>query len=216
LGMGMKRKILSVIFIVVLLTVFVVANPASAQMQSGTQEYNCESCPMKVGAQAQEHLQVYDGNGTRHWVDCIGCALKLLNTYDTLHIETYCDWYGPNSTITIDISRHGASTTITPETALLLIGGGCTGNRVAYNQTAADNLLANGYSKYTMMMMQQALPSNTNTTTFSARALTFASAAPDIGNQNVYVVAAIAIVGATLIIISLVVYKKISKQGKTA
>ena len=150
-----------------------------------------------------------DGNGDKHYVECMGCALKLLKTYDTLHIETFCDWYGPDYKITIDISEKGTITTVNPSTALVLSGGGCTGNRVAYNQTAADALLINGYSPYTMVMMQQALPSNTNVTTISARALTFAlgqqAKTAEVPAMLIYVgVAGIALV----IIVSAILIKK--------
>src|SRR3989304_9342161 len=175
----MKKRIILVVLIVAVMTVGS-AGQSFAQMQEtqgSTQA--CETCPMEVGADAQEHLKVYDGNGTRHWVECIGCTLKLLKTYDTLHIETFCDWYGPDYPITVDISEHGAVTTVNPSTALLLMGGGCTANRVAYNQTAADALIANGFSEYTMMMLQQALPANTNVTPIPTKALTFAATTPE-------------------------------------
>jgi hypothetical protein len=206
----MQRGLLAIILIMAILGCSVIGT-VTAQMQDST-EYDCETCTMKVGTQAQNHLQVYDGNGTRHWVECIGCALKLLNTYDTIHIQTYCDWYGPNATITIDISQHGKETTVTPTTSLLLIGGGCTGNRVAYNQTAAENLLANGYSQYTMMMMQQPLPSNTNITSFPARALIFnqPKIAPESTNYNVPII--IGVVGVIVIVLCVFGYKKLLKR----
>ena len=137
-------------------------------------DITCETCPMTVGTEAQEHLMVYDGSGTRHYVECIGCALKLLKTYDTLQIQTYCDWYGPQYTVTANISQQGAVATVSPTTALILSGGGCTGNRVAYNQTAAEALLVHGFSEYTMTMMKQSLPANTNTTRIAERAQTYA------------------------------------------
>jgi hypothetical protein len=167
---------------------------------------------MEVGADAQEHFKVYDGNGTRHWVECIGCALKLLKTYDTLRIETYCDWYGPDYPITADISGHGSVSNINPETALLLAGGGCTGNRVAYNQTAADALLANGFSQHTMMMMQQPLPANTNVTTIAKRALTFVPTDTTTENpQSPLIPILLGVVAAAVVVVSIVAYKKIKR-----
>jgi hypothetical protein len=180
-----------------------------AQMQNQDNNINCETCTMKVGADAQNHLKVYDGNGTIHYVECIGCALKLLKNYDTLSIETYCDWYGPNYTITADITEHGSRATINPSTALLLVGGGCTGNRIAYNQTAADELLLNGFSHYTMMMMQQALPANTNTTTISERASNYAQNSEIQPSSSPFVMILLAIIGLTVIIGSVIALRKL-------
>jgi len=176
--------------------------------QSLAQTQTCETCPMQVGADAQQHFAVYDGNGTRHWVECVGCALKLLKTYDTIRIETYCDWYGPAYPVVAEISQNGGVTTVDPSTAVILMGGGCTANRVAYNQTAADELLANGYSEYTMMMMQQALPANTNVTTIQKRALTFAATSEQVAPQSYLLPAVIAVVGIVVIAGAIVAYKK--------
>jgi len=170
----------------------------------------CESCPMTVGPEAKEHLKVTDADGGIHYVCCIGCALKTLKTYDSIHIETYCDWYGPDYPIIADISDHGNVTSVDPQTALLLMGGGCTGNRVACNQTAADALLANGFSEYTMLMMQQALPANTNVTTIPSRAMTFAvTSAEETEPPSYLLVALIAAVGIILIFAAVVAYKRL-------
>ena len=179
--------------------------------QSLAQTQTCETCPMQVGEDAQQHFAVYDGDGTRHWVECIGCALKLLKTYDTIRIETYCDWYGPDYPVVAEISQQGAVTTVNPSTAVILMGGGCTANRVAYNQTAADELLANGYSEYTMMMMQQALPANTNVTTIQKRALTFAATSEEAAPQSYLLPAVIAVVGIVVIAGAIVAYKKVKR-----
>jgi hypothetical protein len=177
--------------------------------QSLAQTQTCETCPMEVGVDAQSHFAVYDGSGTRHWVECIGCALKLLKTYDTIRIETYCDWYGPDYPVIAEISQNGAVSTVNPSSALILMGGGCTANRVAYNQTAADELLANGYSEYTMMMMRQALPVNTNVTTIQKRALTFAATNQEATPPSYILPAVIAIVGILIIAGAIVAYKKL-------
>ena len=207
--MAIRAKLLTVIMIASMISIL--GLPA-ATLADQTETYDCETCPMLVGAEAQSHLKVYDGNGDRHWVECIGCALKLLKNYDTLHIETYCDWYGPNYPITIDISEHGKVVTVSPDTGLTLLGGGCTGNRVAYNQTAANNLLTNGYSQYTMSIMKQPLPANTNVTTFAQRALTFASDnSVDVEGQNPMFLVLIAVVGLVVIAGAAVAFKKIKK-----
>ncbi len=206
----MKTKVLALIVFASTIMVLYSAEASFAQMQGNSQ--TCETCPMEVGAEAQAHLKVTDGNGTRHYVECIGCALKLLNAYDTIHIETYCDWYGPEYKITADISQQGAVTDVDPESALLLVGGGCTGNRVAYNQTAADALLANGYSQYTMMMMQQPLPANTNTTTIAKRALTFTAATvTSEPSQSPLVIIGLGAVAAVIVVGSVVAYKKLRR-----
>jgi hypothetical protein len=203
----MKKKSLSVIIATMVIT-FGLIGTVFAQ----TESYPCETCTMTVGADALDHFKVTDASGTRHYVECMGCALKLLKTSDTIHIETYCDWYGPEYKITADISQHGAVTTVNPESALLLVGGGCTGNRVAYNQTAADALLANGFSEYTMMMMKQPLPTNTNVTTVSKRALTFAVAETTTEPpQSPFVPIALGIVAVAVVIASIVAYKKLKR-----
>jgi hypothetical protein len=93
---------------------------------------------------------------------------------------------------------------------LLLIGGGCTGNRVAYNQTAADALLANGFSQYTMMMMQQQLPAITNVTTLANRALTFALADTTTETpQSPLVPILLGVVAVAVVGLSIVAYKRI-------
>ena len=178
--------------------------------QSLAQTQTCETCPMQVGLDAQQHFVVYDGDGTRHWVECIGCALKLLKTYDTIRIETYCDWYGPDYPVVAEISQHGAVSTVNPSSAFILMGGGCTANRVAYNQTAADELLANGYSEYTMMM-QQALPPSTNVTTIQNRALTFAATSEETTPQSYLLPAVIAVAGIVVIAGAIIAYKRLKR-----
>jgi len=206
----MNVKMLSVIILVSALAILGSVDASFAQMQPQDSTQNCETCPMTVGADAQEHLKVYDGNGTRHYVECIGCALKLLKTCTSLHIETYCDWYGPNYPIVIDISEHGAVTTVNPSTATTLVGGGCTGNRVAYNQTAVDALIANGFSQYTMMMMKQVLPANTNVTSIPTRAMTFAQNNPTpTPTTSPLLIAVLAVAGVAVIAGSFFAYKKL-------
>jgi len=200
----MKRKTAMIVVMLVVLPILGSIGTSAAQSSQ-----TCETCPMTVGDDALDHLKVTDGNGTRHYVECIGCALKLLKTYDTIRIETYCDWYGPDYKVTADISQHGATTTVNPQTALLLLGGGCTANRVAYNQTAADALLANGFSEHTMMMMQQALPANTNVTTITKRALTFAPAEAVDTSQSPLIPILFGVVALVVIIGSVVAYKKL-------
>src|SRR4030065_460149 len=106
----MRKKNLSIIVATLVITLSLIGT-AFAQ----TESYPCETCQMTVGPDALDHIKVTDANGTRHYVECMGCALKLLKTSDTIHIETYCDWYGPEYKITADISQHGETTTEPPE-----------------------------------------------------------------------------------------------------
>lgn len=208
----MKRTLLVALFLISILSILTSNNVSFAQIGTEENNQNCETCPMIVNAEAQDHLKVYDGAGTIHYVECVGCALKLLKTCDTLHIETYCDWFGPNYKIVADITGNGTTTVVDPTTATTLIGGGCTGNRVAYNQTAADALLTNGFSNYTMTMMQQALPANTNMTTITARALTFAGNQEEQpAPQSPLLWILLGAIGITVIVGSIIAFKKIKQ-----
>jgi hypothetical protein len=108
---------------------------------------------MAVTADDQYHFKVTDGTGKNHNVECFMCALNLIKWYDTLHIETFCDWYGPDCPITIDSTGFGNDITINPSTATYLYAGECDSNRIAYNQTAAD-FLKEGHSEYTSLFQQ--------------------------------------------------------------
>jgi hypothetical protein len=121
----------------------------------------CEACGMDVTPESQTRYKVNDGSGNIHYVECFMCAMQLINDYETLHIETFCDWYGPNYPITIDTYNHGETVVVNPSTAMFLRGGSCVTARTAYNQTAADNLLVNGYSQYTSPEQLYTLPSTT-------------------------------------------------------
>jgi hypothetical protein len=97
---------------------------------------------MVVTADDEFHFKITDGQNQTRKVECIMCALNLIKFAETLHIETFCDWYGPNYKITIDSTEYGAQVTVNPDTAMYLYIGDCENNRIAYNQTAADNLQA--------------------------------------------------------------------------
>jgi hypothetical protein len=116
-------------------------------------EIFCETCGMVVTADDQFHFKIIDGQNQTRKVECIMCALNLIKFAETLHIETFCDWYGPNYKITIDSTGYGAQITVNPDTAMYLYNGDCENNRIAYNQTAADNLKT-GYSQYTSLLQQ--------------------------------------------------------------
>jgi len=94
--------------------------------------------------------------------------LRLLDDtggYEQVHIQTYCDWYGPGYKIIIDAKEHGNVVTVTPETTQVLLGalvvGSCASSRIAYNQTAADMLLLDGYSQYAMTHQRCPMPEGT-------------------------------------------------------
>jgi len=118
-----------------------------------TTENYCEACGMVVTADDEFHFKITDGQGQTRKVECTMCALNLIKSAETLNIETFCDWYGPNYKITIDSTGYGAQVTVNPDTAMYLYTGDCENNRIAYNQTAADNLKT-GYSQYTSLLQQ--------------------------------------------------------------
>ena len=121
--------------------------------QSAVTEKECEACGMKVTTDDQWHFRITDGNGQMHYVECFMCALNLIKDYDTLHIETFCDWYGPNYRITVDSTEKGKQVRINPPSAMFLRTSLCEDNRVAYNQTAAEKLTAN-YSQFTSVFQR--------------------------------------------------------------
>ena len=122
----------------------------------------CEACGMTVTADSQWRYNVVDGQGETHYVECYMCALSLINKYETLRIETTCDWYGPGYPIIIDSTGYGQNIVVSPPTAMYLRGGSCVTARAAYNQSAADNLLAYGFSSYTSPEQQYILPTKTD------------------------------------------------------
>jgi len=123
------------------------------QMQGSVSAQECESCGMAVTADDQWHFKVTDGDGQVHYVECFMCALNLVKWYDVLHIETFCDWYGPNYSITIDSADKGKQVSVNPPSAMFLRTGFCEDNRVAYNQTAAE-ALAKDFSQFTSLFQQ--------------------------------------------------------------
>jgi len=126
----------------------------------------CPACGMLITPEMDEHFEIYDGDGNQVYACCIGCVFRLLDPvrgWDELHIKTFCDWYGPDYPITIDAYDHGQRVEFTPDTVKALIGakvtGSCASNRIAYNQTAVEALLENGYHPENTMTFQHcALP----------------------------------------------------------
>jgi hypothetical protein len=171
----------------------------------------CEACGMDVTSESQVRYRVTDGNGEAHYVECFMCAMQLINDYESLHIETYCDWYGPNYPIIVDTSNYGATITVSPSTAIYLRGGSCVTARAAYNQTAADNLLANGFSQYTSPEQLYALPSNTEVKQV-AEAVEIWYSQPKTDAPVSPMLVLVAGIGVTVIAISILTYKKFSSS----
>jgi hypothetical protein len=170
----------------------------------------CEACGMEVAADAQTKYLITDGNGTAHYAECYMCALNLINKFDQLTINSYCDWYGPNYTVTVQSSQFGKDVNVTPPTAMFLNGGSCVINRVAYNQTAADALLANGFSRYTLPEQHYDMPNGTNVTTLTQAAITLAK---NTSNPTLTVPIIIGVfAGAAIIGLSILSYKKLKSN----
>ncbi len=172
----------------------------------------CEACGMDVTPESQVRYKVIDGSGNIHYVECYMCALNLVNDYETLHIATYCDWYGPNYPIVVDSSNYGGTVTISPSTAIFLRGGSCVTARVAYNQTAADNLLESGFSQYTSPEQQYALPSTTEVKLVREAISTWYAQPKTTNSPTTLILVLIAMAGVAFIAGSIVAYKKLSKK----
>ena len=132
----------------------------------------CDKCGMNVDPTGQARLRILDGNGTTHIACCPMCALKLLNsTNGELSFSSYCDYYGPSAPIKVSIKAFGGDLQVTPSTVLVINGGGCTKNRIVYNSTAADALLAppnNGTSKWLSPMTNDTVLANATRMTLPA------------------------------------------------
>jgi hypothetical protein len=196
------------------------ASPSETSSPTATQNPNafvtqsCEACGMPVTPADQVRYVVTDGKGNVHYVECFMCALNLVNDYETLQIKTCCDWYGTNSPITIDTSQYGKVSTVTPDTAIFLNGGSCVINRAAYNQTAADALLANGFSQNTLPDKQYALPSGTTVTTVKDYIAKVAKVSGTQQTQNnntntTVLVAVGAVAGIVVVVGAVVAFKKL-------
>jgi len=171
-----------------------------------------------VSPEAQARYVVTDQSGTVHDVDCFMCALRLVSEYSQLHIVTSCDWYGPNYTIAVDSKDSGREIKVYPSDAIFLNGGSCVINRAAYNQTAADALLANGYSEYTLSNQRYALPATTNVASVENAALEYGqtSTTGSTGSsQTNAVLIAVAAIGAIVIVGSLLAFRKLRKTQAT-
>ena len=169
----------------------------------------CEACGMDVAADAQAKYKVTDGTGAVHYAECYMCALNLINKFDQVTITSYCDWYGPNYNVTVVSSQFGKVVNVTPQTAMFLNGGSCVINRVAYNQSAADALVANGFSMYTLPMQHYDLPKETKLTTVTQEAMTLAKNTTNQTPTLPFPIIIAALAGAAIIALSIASYKKL-------
>jgi hypothetical protein len=97
---------------------------------------------------------------------------------------------------------------------MFLNGGSCVINRAAYNQTAADALIANGYSQYTLF--KYALPSNLKVSSVLNAALEYGQTSTGAQpTQTNAVLIAVAAIGAIVIIGSLLAFKKLRNPQAT-
>ena len=102
----------------------------------------CDSCGMNVDSIGQARFSIVDAAGHQYVACCPVCALKLVKTYGEINITSFCDLNGPNFPITINAKQYGSVLTVNPQSALIILGGGCTKNRLVYNVAAADALLS--------------------------------------------------------------------------
>ena len=100
--------------------------------------------------------------------------------------------------------------TVSPSTAIYLRGGSCVTARAAYNQTAADNLLANGFSQYTSPEQLYALPSNTEVKQVTEAVEIWYSQPSTTDAPTSLMLVLVAGIGVTVIVVSILAYKKFS------
>jgi hypothetical protein len=139
------------------------------------------------------------------------CALNLINKYDNLTITSYCDWYGPNNTVTVESSQYGKVVNVTPSTAMFLNGGSCVINRVAYNQTAADALLTNGFSKYTLPEQHYDLPTTIKVAQVEEAAVAFASTSSASTSQTPFILIVATVAGVAILAVASVAFWKMKR-----
>jgi hypothetical protein len=145
--------------------------------QGGGTSATCERCGMTVDATGQARFRILDSNGTTHIACCPICMLRILNsTGGQFNVTSYCDYYGTSYPITMSIRNYGSEVQVTPSTALIINGGGCTKNRIVYNSTAADLLLAapnNGTSKWLSPLTNATVLPNATRMSVAVAALQF-------------------------------------------
>jgi hypothetical protein len=137
----------------------------------------CEQCGMELDAAGQARYVITDAGGNRHYACCPICAFKLIPKFGELNITTFCDYNGPSYPITIRASLNGTGLTLYPQTAIVILGGGCTKNRLVYDSASADALLAppnNGTSRWLPMMDNVTVAATANRMTAARAVLQYA------------------------------------------
>ena len=168
----------------------------------------CEACGMTVTADSQWRYRVTDGEGTQHYVECSCVPLvKSINMRPT--IETTATGYGPGYPIVV-IQRGWSDSNVSPTHGSILRGGSCVTARNAYNQTAADNLLAYGYSSYTSPEQQYVLPTRTEVKTV-ADAIESWYAQPIDNTSETVLILSIVGIGISITVLSIYAFKKIKQ-----
>ena len=123
----------------------------------------CDACGMSLDSTGVARYTIIDSNGISHLACCPICALKLQRSLGDINITSFCDYYGPSYPITIISKNNGTDVTVNPPDALVINAGGCTKNRLVYNSTASDALLAppnNGTSKWLSPMSNSSANAN--------------------------------------------------------
>jgi hypothetical protein len=183
---------------------------ATSPITTAAVTQQCEVCGMDVSPESQTRYRVTDGNGNVHYVECFMCALSLINDYETLHIQTFCDWNGPNYAINVATSNYGNGTfTVSPTTAMYIRGGSCVTARAAYNQSAANNLVANGYSQYTSPEQRYALPSNAEVMTITYAIQTIYGHPEQTNSPTQLALVLVAVAGVAVVAAAIVAFKKL-------
>jgi Dockerin type I domain len=147
----------------------------------------CEQCGMTVDATGQARFRILDAYGTTHIACCPVCTMKLVKTYGRFNITSYCDQYGPSHPIKMNIEKYGSQLQVTPSTAMIIIGGSCSKNRIVYNSSAADILLAppnNGTSQWLSPLSNSTVEANATRMGIVQAALKFGGGWPDLNGDN--------------------------------
>ena len=212
---GMPKAIL-VALIVVAVAMFGVTGYFSYQFYGFDR---CPVCGMLITPEMDEHFEIYDEDGNRVHSCCIGCVFRLLDPvrgWDELHLKTFCDWYGPDYVITIDMYDHGKRVEFTPDTAKAMLGAkvvkSCANNRIAYNQTAVEALLKNGYHpENTMTYQHSALPEGTFPIAPPSKVAPVLAEDPGIAYvpPSTLLLVSFAIIGVVILVATIVAYRKV-------
>ncbi len=101
---------------------------------------------MDVTADSQARYRVTDENGKVHYVECFMCAMQLVNDYENFILKPTAT--GMDETMqSLSTHRIMGQKSLLIYQQLFFSGRKLCNARVAYNQTAADDL-ANGFSQY--------------------------------------------------------------------